>query len=52
MYDILGNLILKQQPELTTNEVKINISHLSEGVYFMKIHQGTQIYQHKFIIRR
>ncbi|NSW45773.1 MAG: T9SS type A sorting domain-containing protein [Bacteroidales bacterium] len=52
MYDILGNLITKHQPELTLSEIKINVSHLSEGIYFIKIYQGSQIYQYKMIIRR
>jgi len=52
MYDILGNLIKKQQPELTLSEIKINVNHLNEGIYFIKIYQGTRTYQHKIIIRR
>lgn len=48
VYDILGNIVLKNRIANTTLE-KINVSSLKEGIYFVEIADGSQRAINKFI---
>lgn len=50
IYDVIGNLVYKQKPSLVQDQIKINISNFSKGVYMIKMIQGNNLFQRKIII--
>lgn len=49
IYDVLGNLICSYMKVLTEERCQLNINHLTQGLYFIKIIQGNLIYNSIFI---
>ncbi len=49
--DVLGNIIMQEQTQAKrgVNKLKLNIEKLSEGVYFLRIGNGTELSQIKFV---
>ena len=50
IYNSLGKKVL--QEEVKNADLNINISHLSEGIYFIQLQSKNKIYQSKIIIHR
>ncbi|MBC8882991.1 T9SS type A sorting domain-containing protein [Flavobacterium piscinae] len=49
IYNSLGQLVLENQ--FTQNEISISVSHLSKGVYFLRVDHGEGVEQVKFVKR-
>ncbi len=52
IYDVIGNLVYKQKPELVQDQISLNVSNFAEGIYMIKIIQGNNLFQRKIIISR
>jgi hypothetical protein len=48
--DIIGRSIIQQQYEINQNQIILNVSHLSNGVYIFRINSGSQTGYAKVII--
>jgi hypothetical protein len=49
IYNSLGQLVLENQ--FTQNEISIPVSHLANGVYFLRVDHGDGVEQVKFVKR-
>jgi len=52
LWDISGRLINKPAHALTKPTARIDVSHLSPGIYFMRIQSGNKVQTLKFTIQR
>ena len=49
IYDVSGQLQYKSTTALTNNQLKTNTTHLTSGIYVLKIYVDNQIFTQKFI---
>lgn len=51
IYNTLGELVYSQKINSLQNQITINLSDLSEGIYFLEILQQNKLFQNKIIIK-
>ena len=51
IYNTLGELVYSQKIHSLQNQITINLSDLSEGIYFLEILQQNKLFQNKIIIK-
>ncbi len=51
IYNTVGELVYSQQIHSLQNQITINLSELSEGIYFLEILQQDKLFQNKIIIK-
>ena len=52
IYDAIGNLLEKRNCNSDETNIKLNLKNYSEGVYFIKLHSGSENYNSKFVVSR
>ena len=49
IYDAIGQSVLNLNPEAGREQVRVDVSGLNPGIYFLKIRDGQRVYSEKFI---
>ncbi len=50
--DILGNIVLTEANDKSGNKIKVNLSNLAEGTYFVRFNTAQRTYSEKLIITK
>jgi hypothetical protein len=50
--DILGNIVLTEANDKSGNKIKVNVSNLAEGTYFVRFNTAQRTYSEKLIITK
>jgi type IX secretion system substrate protein len=49
IYDLFGREVYKSEIKNPQSEIKINISHFSQGIYFVEVQSGEHVLRDKFL---